>query len=188
MLLADGRVLVVDGAAQVAELYDPTTGTWTLTSSLPTARRYPAATLLADGTVLIVGGASRFAREYPYGPVNALATAERHEPASGTWTPAGRMAADRRGHTATLLRDGTVLVAGGHDEQRVLATAERYDAGTRVLPALPKVGAGGPAAQPWSWHQGLRLLLMITLGGTCIARRRALSNYSRSRFHPGGVA
>ncbi len=72
MLLADGRVLVVDGAAQVAELYDPTTGTWTLTSSLPTARRYPAATLLADGTVLIVGGASRFAHEYPYGPVNAL--------------------------------------------------------------------------------------------------------------------
>jgi hypothetical protein len=42
---------------------------------------------------------------------------------SGTWTPTGDLITGRWGHTATLLPDGMVLVAGGKN----LKSAELYD-------------------------------------------------------------
>ncbi|WP_437278577.1 kelch repeat-containing protein [Sorangium sp. So ce375] len=45
------------------------------------------------------------------------------------WAPAGTMSAARFSHTATLLQDGTVLVAGGANSA-ILASAERYDPAT----------------------------------------------------------
>jgi len=66
-LLPDGRVLVVggnslNGLQASAELYEPSTGRWTLTGSLTTPRDSQTATLLRDGTVLVAGGASASAR------------------------------------------------------------------------------------------------------------------------------
>src|SRR5438552_17268941 len=43
------------------------------------------------------------------------------------WSPTGSLATAREGHTATLLPDGRVLVAGGFDGQIYLASAEIYD-------------------------------------------------------------
>ncbi len=40
-----------------AELYDPSTGVWTVTGSLNQARAYQTAALLQNGDVLIAGGA-----------------------------------------------------------------------------------------------------------------------------------
>jgi hypothetical protein len=72
--------------------------------------------------VLVVGGT---------GGNGLLASAELYDPASGTWTATGPMLELRVGHTATLLPDGTVLVAGfftGDSEgARSLASAELYD-------------------------------------------------------------
>ena len=53
-LLLDGSVLLAgpDGA----ELYDPTTGSWTLIGSKPCCDDGTSATLLLDGTVLMAGG------------------------------------------------------------------------------------------------------------------------------------
>ncbi|MFZ1122893.1 MAG: kelch repeat-containing protein, partial [Candidatus Binataceae bacterium] len=64
-------------------------------------------TLLADGEVLIVGGGDNHA--------SATNLAEIYNPATDTFTPAGSglMPIERTYHTATLLKDGRVLIAGG---------------------------------------------------------------------------
>src|SRR5438094_87622 len=63
-------------------------------------------------------------------PLSPVASAEVYDPATQTWTPTGNMAIPREHHTATLLGDGTVLVAGG-DSRPATATAEIYHPDTR---------------------------------------------------------
>ena len=114
--LLDGRVLrtgpiATDGPSLVVStgLYDPGSGSWTATGNMATARILYTATLLLDGRVLVTGGADN-----PIG-FGALASAELYDPGSGTWTTTGTMIEARVGHSATLLPDGRVLVAGGWD-------------------------------------------------------------------------
>jgi len=126
-LLGDGHVLVAGSAAgngdvvASAELYDPDSGTWSNTASMAVARRNATATLLPDGRVLIVGGS--FGGNSFF---NAIASAELYDPASGVWSTAASMRAARQYHTATLLTDGTVLVAGGFGSAEIMASAEVY--------------------------------------------------------------
>ena len=149
-LLRDGRVLVAGGAdfwavLDVAQLYDPDTGTWTAAGAMVTARQGHSATLLLDGTVLVAGG-----RDNDGG---LLASAELYDPGTGSWTTTGSLHEARTGHSATLLPDGKVLVAGGmNDEPNVnhpsLASAELYDPGTGSWTTTGSMGtrrAGGPA-------------------------------------------
>src|SRR6266853_421752 len=84
-------------------------GTWTLTGSMKTARAGQTATLLPDGQVLVAGGFN----EPALGSFNYLSSAELYNPATGSWTVTGSMSTARDGHTATLLPNGRVLVAGG---------------------------------------------------------------------------
>lgn len=129
-LLLDGRVLVAGGsdtfdhAVASAELYDPTTGTFTATGSMTTARGFHTATLLIDGRVLIAGG-----NDQGWGSDHFLASAEIYNPKTGKFTSAGPMTTKRATHTATLLVDGRVLIAGGtyFDSNASLASAELYD-------------------------------------------------------------
>ena len=56
---------------------------------------------------------------------NTLASAELYDPASGTWSATGSLATARYRHTATLLPNGKVLVAGGFGSSSVTSFRER---------------------------------------------------------------
>jgi Kelch motif len=123
-LLSDGRVLFSGGQLMnggdtdlsSALLYDPQTGQFSKTGSMVEPRDSATATRLADGRVLVVGGFTR-PSDMPAtakGPVLvSVASAELYDPGTGTFNDAGSMTIARAGHTATLLLDGRVLIAGG---------------------------------------------------------------------------
>ena len=150
-LLPSGKVLVAGGfipavpawTAQptaTAEVYDPVTGTWSRTGSMSIGREMHTATLLPSGKVLVAGGLTGVPGE----TAEATATAEVYDPATGSWTPTGRMNIGRLHHTATLLSSGKVLIAGGqwqrppdHSNPNAvifgnMAAAEVYDPVTGV--------------------------------------------------------
>jgi hypothetical protein len=113
-LIPDGRILIAGGmnwdlstVASTAELYDPKTGTFSPTGPMATARAAHTATPLADGRVLITGGRNLAGTSWL-----TLPSAEVYDPKTGTFSPTGSMGTARDLHTATLLPDGRVLVAG----------------------------------------------------------------------------
>jgi hypothetical protein len=136
-LLQNGKVLVAGGGDNSAELYDPATETWSITGSLIAARYGQTATLLQNGKVLIAGGSD------DSDLASTLASAELYDPATGIWSVTGNLNASRISHTATLLPNGKVLVAGGYTPNFVsvggntfyasptsLNSAELYDPAT----------------------------------------------------------
>jgi hypothetical protein len=134
-LLNDGTVLVAGGIStsavvlDTAEIYDPSTGNFTPTAGPMTeARQNHTATRLNDGRVLITGGRSGSTFRN---------SAEIYDPATKTFTPTKdvnlntvTMTGPRWVHTATLLGDGKVLIAGGRSgslSSSTLRSAELYD-------------------------------------------------------------
>ncbi len=93
--------------------------------SMTAGRAAHTATLLPDGRVLIAGGFR------PQGTAEVpIASAELYDPRTNTFTPTGDMNEARSGHTATLLDNGQVLIAGGWSSAGRTPTAELYDAQT----------------------------------------------------------
>jgi N-acetylneuraminic acid mutarotase len=140
-LLPNGTVLVAGGidsggantnaAVATAEIYDPSTGTWGATGTMINVRYAHTANLLPNGNVLVAGGAD--ALVVGGSNVTVFSTAEIYSPSTGTWAATGSMSSAREGDTATLLPNGTVLVAGGlgtglnGNYSNYLPTAEIYD-------------------------------------------------------------
>lgn len=134
-LLANGQVLIAGGITggfanyitATAELYDPAAATWTRTGNLIQNRQLHTATLLHDGRVLIAGGGGLDANNDAF----TLASAELYDATTGAFTGTGALTTARETHTATLLRDGRVLVAGGFNNIE-RASCEIYDPSTGV--------------------------------------------------------
>ncbi len=135
-----GKVLVAGGgqwtgfaADERCELYDPATGTFSLTGSLHDGRAFHTATRLLDGRVLVTGGHVRG---------HNLATAEIYDPETGTWSSAPPLYVPRARHTATLMPDGMVIVVGGAQVgsmENVTASAESYRPGAGTWRTLPSM-------------------------------------------------
>ena len=62
-----------------------------------------------------------------------LASAELYDPTAGTWTFTGKLNQGRSDHTATLLTNGVVLVAGGEGNVGLFNSAELYGTGNTVI-------------------------------------------------------
>jgi len=161
-LLPDGTVLVTGGLGPTGwlptvELYDPATWIWALTGPLHTARSSHTATLLANGRVLAVGGTNGSG----YLPTHY--GVEQYNPVAGTWTvppascnlchppnspppaaldsrPTGHLHVERCQHTATLLSNGKVLVAGGETSNGPTNITELFDPATGTWSLWPVVG------------------------------------------------
>jgi RHS repeat-associated protein len=84
------------------------------------------ATPLSNGSILLLGGEGTAAEVLVY------------DPATRRTRLAGRLVAPRSWHTATVMPDGTVLVAGGiGDDGQIVPDVERFDPATGKVAAVP---------------------------------------------------
>ncbi len=126
VVLNDGRVLVTGGQSSMntAELYDPIAKTWRLTTgNMAVGRYFHRMTKLNDGRILLTGGCSA------YSCATATGVGEIYDPSSDTFAQSGTMSVVRTFHTANLLNNGKVLIAGGYSNtgNGVSNVAEIYD-------------------------------------------------------------
>lgn len=144
LVLPSGKVLALGGnyntgpnAATwtgLSELYDPATGTWTATGTMPNSGRSGTfnAQLLTNGKVLATGNDFNFA---------GIDTADLYDPASGTWSKSGVSLTKRWAFPTVLLSDGRVLAIGGMVESGpYTATCEIYDPATGTWSATGSMG------------------------------------------------
>jgi hypothetical protein len=143
-LMLDGRVLLTGGEdlgrSALAAVFHPVYGTFTRTGSMAAPRVFHSLTLLPDGTVLAAGGETDACNATWCFFAGSVASAELYNPWTGRFTSAGSMVAARETHTATLLNDGRVLLAGGisyggiDDFRGGVGSAELYTP-SRLIPA-----------------------------------------------------
>jgi Kelch motif len=136
-LLQDGTVLIAGGTDGVnalasAELFDPSTDTFTLLSSqMSTPRWNHSATLMGNGEVLIEGGYNHL----PQGSDSALGTAEIYDPTTRTFSSPIAMLNNHsyNEYEDTLLSSGQVFLPGGETGwtqsncYTVLSSAQLFD-------------------------------------------------------------
>jgi PKD domain len=141
--LNDGRVLIAGGAigcvtsmTASAEVYNPTTRTFSPVGSMTITRKDFPMARLPDGSVLAFGGTQEgsFA--------TATTRVDRFDPATNTFTLVGNLVVDRGSHLVCPLANGTFLLAGGlnrFDDRNPARnrSAEIYDPVTNTSRLLP---------------------------------------------------
>ncbi len=131
--LPDGRILAAGAfSASNCEIFNPQTGLWTAAGAMQTGgRRNFVSLLLRNGKILFIGGL-----------IPAITrSVEMYDPVSRTFTFADSLKVPRYAHSATLLQDGRILVAGGYLGNTSIKTAEIITPAALgvvvVEPALP---------------------------------------------------
>lgn len=131
-------------------------------------------TKLNDGRVLVAGGEIRLNGNDDY-----LDKAYLYVPKEKKFIQTGTMVAPRTEHTATLLKDGRVLVVGGKNKGKYLKSAEFYDPKTGLWTAAPSM-----YQSRWG-HAAVRLAdkdnMVLVTGG--FGSSDSIS--SMTLYHPG---
>lgn len=139
------RLLVVGGRGpngypgdylKSAELYNPSTNTWTYTGNdMSTYHMNHTATTLSSGKVLVVGGYDNYG-------VRSSAV-DLYDPINNSWSVAATISASRVYHSATLLNNGRVFVIGGQMVQSGSPVATKsailYDPGINSWSSGPNL-------------------------------------------------
>jgi hypothetical protein len=143
-LLGTGKVFVAGGyncdssgnctPLQNAEIYDPTSGTFSSAGSMTVSRAYQTMTLLNSGQVLIAGGENCTSAT----SCTALNAAEIYDPVAQSFTATtGSLNAARFNASAVALTSGMVLIAGGFNGTSYPATGELYNPVTGTFSNTP---------------------------------------------------
>ena len=154
VLLTSGTVLVsggsdASGAHNSVELFGAD-AMFTPAEPMTQARTDHASVALPDGRVLVIGGRL----EVPAtgdAPASSTALADAETFSAGAWTPVGSLNEPRWGHTATVLDDGRVVIAGGENAIGPVASVEIFD------PASGQFTVGGTLSSPRKGHAAARL-------------------------------
>jgi uncharacterized repeat protein (TIGR01451 family) len=126
-ILPNGKVLIVGGTdgsisgpvLATAELYDPASDTFTLTTgSMSSPREGHTATLLTGNHILIAGGFNN--------DNGTLKSAELYDLGTDNFISTGSLVTGRSGHRATVLQTGKALITGGRGTAGALSSAEIY--------------------------------------------------------------
>jgi len=158
VLMDNGTVLVAGGrsasspdrseATASAEVYDPSSGTWTTAGAMTTARWDHTATVLWDGRLLVTGGTANG---------EAISSAEVFDPASGTWSVTGEMGTGRAAHSAILLGSGKVIVAGGGTR-----SVELYDPSSGEWSTVAELNSGALETEATLLGDGRPFILSVS--------------------------
>ena len=169
-LLADGRVLLLGGYSNHAsgqslrsgEIFDPATGTTTLTAPMLERRTQHSATLLADGRVLVIGGAELFDLGQVFSSLATThATTEVYDPVADSWSAGPILDEPRFAHGTSLLADGRVLITAGVEVLSLFGIStplftnkvQAYNPATNALQNLSPL----PDAVGFAYHAQLTL-------------------------------
>ncbi|MGH7815364.1 MAG: kelch repeat-containing protein [Candidatus Binataceae bacterium] len=170
---AKGDVLIAGGVTgtgiathtlATAEFFDPAKEEFLPTHSMATSRAGGALAVLSPGKAIAMGGFTGGATVAGFtlgisGTVTA--GAEIFDELTGEFSNAAAMGSPRVGFTATTLKNGKVLIAGGIDAAAtVLDTAEIYD---------PATGKFSPVNGPMSDHRVLHSATLLDSGRVLIA-------------------
>ena len=137
-MLPNGQALIVGGVGESgkplksAEIYNLSNNSFTaLTAGLPTAVSGMTATVLNDNTVLFAGGLNSAG--------NPVSAAELYDPTQNAFIKLPAMTKARAHHTATLLLNGSVLIAGGTNAAGPLANLEIFNPTSGTFTAAAKL-------------------------------------------------
>ncbi len=180
--LPSGNILIAGGtsdgsvALDSAELYDPSTNSWSPAAPLTTARSDFSLIALSDGRALAVGGTTG---------ATSQSSTEAYDPNLDIWTGTGDLFAARHGEMSTLLKDGRVLVAGGSGDQGPIASAEIFDphqnTWSQAAPmSIARVGAGMTLLSDG------RVLVFGGSDGTSVLRSTEIYDPSADTWSPTG--
>lgn len=131
--LSDGMVIALSGKTEnprrfypSCEIYNPRTGTWSYTGSLPSGAERDgfSCPILPDGRILLVGGRGE----------EDLPTCFIYDPRTKRWSQTGDLPWAGDGVGAVMLNNGKVLATGGRNQytKKSVSSCALYDPNTGV--------------------------------------------------------